>query len=158
MDRKTLAEIHSKLTARGKTIAAAESCSGGLLSAELTRLPGASKYFIEGLVTYSNSSKEKVLRVPNRLIRRYGAVSRQVAVSMAKNIRTSSRADLGVSITGIAGPEGGRKGKPVGTVFICVSSAKKNTCLKFSFRGTRQKIRTDTVQEALRLLCAHLSP
>ncbi len=98
-----------------------------------------------------------MLQVPARIISSYGAVSRQVAVSMARNIRKKTRADLGISVTGIAGPAGATASKPVGTVFICLSAKNKDTCRAFSFLGSRQDIRKKSTQEALRLLCAHLS-
>jgi len=157
MPDKILTKIHNKLLEQGKTIAVSESCSGGLLCAELTKNPGASNYFLLGVVTYSNNSKEKILQVPVKLISKYGAVSRQVAISMAKNMRRISKADLSISITGIAGPGGATKNKPVGTVFICLCAKNKDTCRVFYFKGSRQSIRNKSTQEALRLLCAHLS-
>jgi len=156
MQNKILVKIHNKLLSREKTIAVAESCSGGMLSAELTKNPGASGYFLLGVTAYSNKSKQKILKIPAKLISNYGAVSRQVAISMAKNIRKISKADLGISITGLAGPAGASANKPIGTVFICLVSKKINTCRKFYFSGNREEIRNKTTQEALRLLCAHL--
>ena len=150
-------KIHSQLLNRNKTISVAESCSGGLLCAELTKHPGASDYFLLGVVAYSNKSKVKILKIPAKIIAKHGAVSRQVAILMAKNIRQISKTDLGISITGIAGPGGATVNKPVGTVFICLSTKNKNTWRLFSFRGSRQSIRNQSTQEALRLLCAHLS-
>jgi nicotinamide-nucleotide amidase len=154
---KILTKIHKKLLKQEKTLAVAESCTGGLLCGRLTENPGASGYFLLGIVAYSNNSKEKILQVPARLISRYGAVSRQVAVSMARNIRRKANADLGISITGLAGPGGSTMNKPVGTVFICLSAKNKDTCRLFSFQGSRQVIRKKAIQGALRLLCAHLS-
>ncbi|MDD5115492.1 MAG: CinA family protein [Candidatus Omnitrophica bacterium] len=156
MRDRVLPEIHKKLASCGKTVAVAESCSGGLLSAELTRNPGASAYFLLGVTSYSNSSKRSILKIPAGLICSYGAVSPQVAVSMAKAIRKIAKADFGIGITGIAGPSGATPGKPVGTVFICLSLKKTDICRKFFFRGSRNEIRRKTVREALRLLCAHL--
>ncbi|MFA5223750.1 MAG: CinA family protein [Candidatus Omnitrophota bacterium] len=156
MRSKILIKIHNKLLSRKKTIAVAESCSGGMLSAELTKKAGASSYFLLGVVAYSNKSKQKILKIPAQLISDYGAVSRQVAISMAKNIRKISKADLGIGITGVAGPTGGSVNKPIGTVFICLDSKKRNTCRKFSFSGNREEIRKETTREALRLLCVHL--
>ena len=157
MRDKILIKIHNRLLRQGKTIAVAESCTGGLLSGELTKNPGASGYFLLGVVAYSNTSKEKILQIPTKLISKYGAVSRQIAISMANNIRKKSKADLGIGITGIAGPAGSTVNKPVGTVFICLSVKNHNTCRAFSFRGNRQSIRNKATQKALRLLCAHLS-
>ena len=149
---------HDKLIKRGKTIAIAESCSGGQLASELIRYPGASRFFILGVVAYSNSSKVEILGVPRKLISEYGAVSKQVAESMARNIRKKVKADIGLSITGLAGPAGATTHKPVGLVFISLDAENKNICREFHFRGSRQDIRKKATQKALRLLCAHLSP
>jgi PncC family amidohydrolase len=157
MQAQILRTIHSQLLRQKKTVAVAESCTAGLLCATLTKTPGASGYFLLGIVAYSNNSKEKILQIPPRLITKYGAVSRQVAISMAENIRKRSKADFGLSITGIAGPGGACANKPVGTVFICLSARDGNTCQAFSFRGKRKQNQQKAVQEALRLLCAHLS-
>ncbi len=151
-------QAHNKLIKHKQTIAVAESCTGGQLSSELTKQAGASNYFLFGVVTYSNNSKEKILGIPAKIISKYGAVCRRVAVLMAQNIRQQTKADLGISITGIAGPGGGCPDQPIGTVFICLSSRNKNICRKFSFRGRRKDICRKSTQEALRLLCAHLSP
>jgi len=156
LDRITK-QAHHKLIKHKQTISVAESCSGGELSSALTKHPGASNYFLLGVVAYSNNSKEKILGVPAKIISKYGAVCRQVAVLMAQNIRKKTKADLGISITGIAGPGRARPNKPIGTVFICLSARNKNICRKFSFRGRRKDIRRKSTQEALRLLCAHLS-
>jgi PncC family amidohydrolase len=156
MQNKILTKIHKKLLLRNKTIAIAESCTGGMLCSELTKNPGASGYFLLGVIAYSNKAKQKLLQIPFKLISTYGAVSRQTAISMAKNIRKKSKADLGISITGIAGPESASTNKPIGTVFICLSQKNKDICRKFAFRGSRKEIRKKTTQEALRLLCVHL--
>lgn len=151
-------EAHNKLLACGKTLAIAESCSGGQLASELIRYPGASRYFILGVVAYNNNSKVEILGVPKKLISRHGSVSKQVAAAMARNIRKKSKADLGIGITGIAGPAGASAHKPVGLVFVCLAFKSKNICREFRFRGNRQDIRKKATREALRLLCAHLSP
>ena len=167
-------QIHTRLRNRAKTISVAESCTGGLLSSLLTSLPGSSDYFILGVVTYSNKSKEMILSIPAKIITKYGAVSRQVAILMAQNIRKKTSADFGLSITGIAGPArsgvprrgtsngvgptGATPAKSIGTVYICLSGNNKNICRKFHFPGNRKNIRNKSTQEALRLLCAHLSP
>jgi nicotinamide-nucleotide amidase len=156
MEDKILTKIHKRLLRQKKTIAIAESCTGGMLCAELTRNPGASAYFLLGVVTYSNKSKQKILKIPAKLISNYGAVSRQVAILMANSIRKISKANLGIGITGLAGPNGATPDKPIGTVFVCLSFKKINICRKFSFSGKRNEIRSKTTQEALRLLCAYL--
>ena len=154
---KIIEQIHNKLLSNQKTISLAESCTGGLLSSLLTSKSGSSSYFLSGIVAYSNSSKEILLGIPASIIAKYGSVSSNVAKLMAENIRKKTNADFGLSSTGIAGPSGATKNKPVGTVFICLSKKTKNICLKFSFRGNRRDIRKKSAQQALRLLCAHLS-
>ena len=149
---------HNKLLKTGKTIAIAESCSGGQLSSELIRYPGSSRYFLLGVVAYSNSSKVKILGIPQKTISEYGAVSKQLAELMASSIRKKTKADLGISITGFAGPQEAGVRKPIGLVFICLATRNKNICREFHFRGNRQDIREKSAQEGLRLLCAHLSP
>jgi nicotinamide-nucleotide amidase len=158
MFKKIIEQIHNRLIRQAKTIAVAESCSGGQLSSLLSGLPGSSSYFLLGVVTYSNKSKEMILNIPAKTIASYGAVSQPVAILMAKNIRKKTHADFGLSITGIAGPGGATAAKPVGTVYICLASKNKNTCRLFYFQGSRKYIRDKSVYEALRLLCAHLSP
>ncbi|TAM41822.1 CinA family protein [bacterium] len=149
---------HDRLIASAKTIAIAESCSGGQLASELIRYPGSSRFFILGVVAYNDKSKVEILGVPKKLISKYGAVSKQAAGSMARNIRKKVKSDIGIGITGLAGPAGATTRKPVGLVFICLDAKNKNICRKFNFRGNRQDIRKKATQEALRLLCAHLSP
>lgn len=156
MFNKIIKQAHKMLLDNAKTISVAESCTGGLLSCLLTEISGSSKYFLMGAVTYSNSSKENFLGIPAKIITKYGAVSSNVAVLMAKNIRKKTHSDFALSITGIAGPAGETINKSVGTVFICLSSRNKNICKRFSFRGKRQDIRKKSAYEALRLLCAHL--
>jgi PncC family amidohydrolase len=151
-----LSRIQKRLINSGKTVATAESCSGGLLSCWLTSKAGSSAYFILGLVVYSNRSKQKILAIPAKTISRFGAVSRQTALSMAKNVRRLSGADFGISITGIAGPSGAVPGKPAGTVFVGLSSGKLDICRRFLFPGGRLRVRKQAASEAMRLLCAHL--
>ena len=153
---KIIKQIHNKLLNGKKTISLAESCTAGLLASLLTSESGSSGYFLSGIVAYSNKSKEILLGIPKKIIAKYGVVSSNVATLMAENIRKKTNADYGLSVTGIAGPTGATKNKPIGTVFICLSKKSKNTCLKFSFRGNRQAIRKNSTQEALRLLYTHL--
>lgn len=141
-----------------KTVAVAESCTGGELCAALSCLPQASRYFLLGAVTYSNRSKNLILKIPEKIITKYGAVSEETARRMAKNIRQIILADIGLSITGIAGPKGARPDKPKGTVYLGLAAKNKELGLKFNFSGNRQAIRKQAVREALCLLCAHLSP
>ena len=156
MFHKILQQIHQKLIQKEKTAAVAESCTGGLLSNLLTSLPGSSNYFLLGVITYSNKSKEIILNIPAKTIAKYGAVSRQVAILMAQNIRKKTHADFGISITGIAGPRTTTTTKPVGTVFIALAKKNKTLCRLFLLHGKRGEIRKQSAQKALRLLYKHI--
>jgi PncC family amidohydrolase len=144
--------IHDLLIRSGKTIAVAESCTGGLLSKMLTDYPGSSRYFLLGVVAYHHKAKEKILHIPFALIARHGAVSREIAEKMASQVRKIAGADLGVGVTGIAGPSGGTKAKPAGTVFIAAANAKKTICTRFVFKGTRAQVRIQSAEKAAYLL------
>lgn len=133
-------------------IATAESCTGGLLSALLTEIPGSSKVFERGFVTYSNAAKKKLLGVPGKTIKAYGAVSAETAAAMAKGALKHSKADIAVSITGIAGPDGGTKAKPVGLVYIATARGKKIKVEKFLFKGNRTSVRLGSITQALKML------
>jgi nicotinamide-nucleotide amidase len=145
-------KIHKALIKKQKTLAVAESCTGGLLSSFLTRLGGSSKYYIMGVVTYSNRSKENILKIPHSLIQKNGSVSRIVAEMMAIHIRLLAKSDYGIGITGIAGPAGATPGKPKGTVFIAVSSPKKKISEKFKFTGHRNLVQKKAALAAMKLL------
>lgn len=145
-------QIHKLLIKKGKTIAVAESCTGGLLSNLLTQISGSSQYFILGVVAYSNKSKEKILSIPHSIISKNGAVSKETASSMAQNIRKIAKTDLGIGITGIAGPTGGTPKKPIGTVFIAIDSEDKKVCQRFQFRGSRNTIRKKAALQTLKVL------
>jgi PncC family amidohydrolase len=149
-------QIHKFLIKKQKTVAIAESCTGGLVSTLLTKIPGSSKYFILGTVTYSNKSKEDILKIPRKVITQNGAVSGIVARLMAKNIRKISGADFGIGITGIAGPGGAMPSKPVGTVFIAMESKKMALCKKFCFSGDRARVRKKAALASLKLLYSAL--
>ncbi|MDD4939358.1 MAG: CinA family protein [Candidatus Omnitrophica bacterium] len=152
MTGAVIVQIHRLLLKKKKTVSAAESCTGGMLSEFLTSLPGSSKYFILGVVSYSNKAKEDILKIPSSMIARHGAVSTIVAQLMARSVRILGRTDLGIGVTGIAGPAGGSKEKPVGTVFIAIDSKNKKICEKFIFSGGRSSIRKQTALKALELL------
>lgn len=151
-----LKQIHLRLRQRFKTVAVAESCTGGLISGLLTQTPGSSAYFILGIVAYHNQAKQKLLNIPERLLSKKGAVSQAVAQKMACAVRKLAKADLGIGVTGIAGPQGATPGKPVGTVFIAVESKHKKICQKFIFKGNRRSIRKKAAHKALELLKALL--
>jgi len=146
-----------KLKAKKLTVAVAESCTGGLIGQRLTSLPGSSAYFERGVVTYSDRAKMDLLKVPESLIRQKGAVSAEVAQAMAEGVREQSGADLGLAVTGIAGPSGGTKEKPVGLVFLAVADKKTSACRQHLFGGDREGIRFRASQAALDLLRRHIS-
>jgi len=137
------------LVQHGKTLATAESCTGGLLASWITDVPGSSRYFLEGAVTYSNAAKVRQLGVSNETINRHGAVSSEVALEMARGIRIKSGADFGIGITGIAGPEGGSAEKPVGTVHIAVVHPEGEWEQKFLFPFDRQRFKQVAAAAAL---------
>ncbi len=126
------------LRERGLTLALAESCTGGLIGHRLTDVAGSSRYFERGLVVYSNAAKQTLLGVPEALIRRYGAVSAECAEAMARGVRTQAGTDLGLSATGVAGPEGGSAAKPVGTVFLGLADARTATVQRYRFDRDRE--------------------
>jgi nicotinamide-nucleotide amidase len=143
------------LKERGATLALAESCTGGLLAKRLTDMPGSSAYFTEGLVTYSNESKERLLGVPHGLIAEHGAVSEAVAREMAEGARRVSGADYGLSVTGVAGPSGGTQEKPVGLVFVGISDAEDTFAEKVDLTAwarSRDSIRERSTNRAFDLL------
>jgi len=146
------AVVGELLRDRTLTIATAESCSGGLLSSRLTDIPGSSAYMQQGVVCYTNESKTAWLGVPATLIEEYGAVSEPVAKAMAAGIRNVAAADIGVSITGIAGPGGGTPEKPVGTVAIAVSAAGDERVRTFQFFGGRDLVKFQSTQAALNMV------
>jgi len=146
------AVVAGLLVSQGRTIALAESCTGGLVAGRLTHVPGVSQVFLEGLVTYGDAAKTRLLGVPEELLRTVGAVSEEVARQMAENVRERSGADLGVGITGIAGPTGGSPEKPVGTVHVAVATAARTTHTRLSLRGGREQIRGRAAQHALNLV------
>ncbi len=143
---------------RKKTVAVAESCTGGLVSAMLVDIPGASGCFGEGYVTYSNAAKEKNLGVRPETLRRFGAVSEQTAREMAEGARRRAGADYGLSTTGIAGPDGGTNEKPVGLVWLAVAGPDETRTKKCLFSGGREDIRTQAAQTVLALLMDAAKP
>ncbi len=134
------------------TLAVAESCTGGLLADRLTNIPGSSAFFWLGIVAYDNAAKTKVLRVSPALLKKHGAVSAPVAKAMAQHVRQILNTHFGIGITGIAGPGGGTKIKPVGLTFIAVSNGQKTLVKKFCYTGTRISIKRQAAQQALTLL------
>jgi nicotinamide-nucleotide amidase len=149
-------QIHRLLIKNRKTIAVAESCTGGLLSNILTQKSASSKYFIAGVVSYSNKAKKKILKIPDKIITQKGAVSKDVTKLMANSIRKILDADFGIGITGIAGPKGRNQDTPKGTVFIAINSKNKKICKRYLFKGSRNKIRKKAALKALELLLSCL--
>jgi nicotinamide-nucleotide amidase len=140
------------LVMRQKTLAVAESCSGGLLAERLTRYSGSSNFFLGGAICYSNVLKTKLAGVPTNLIEKHGAVSQPVAQAMAEGIRARTGASIGVGITGIAGPTGGSREKPVGLVFIALADERGTQVREFRFPGNRERVRLWATQMALEMI------
>ena len=147
------AKIVSLLKKKKIKISFAESCTGGLLSSAVASISGSSKVFNLGLVTYSNQSKTNLLRVPKKTIKKYGAVSQQVCLAMVKKLSKISKTNISVSITGVAGPSGGTKKKPVGMVFIGIKKGNKTLVKKYVFNiKGRTNIQKAAVNKSLKLI------
>jgi PncC family amidohydrolase len=149
---RTATDTARILTSGRLTLAVAESCTGGLLTHSLTNVPGSSLFLKAGLVCYANEAKIRVLGVPPSLLTHHGAVSAATAQAMARGVRCRIKADIGIGITGIAGPGGGTEKKPVGLVFIAAASARKTIFKKFIFKGTRLQIKEQAARAALLML------
>ncbi|MHC4744456.1 MAG: nicotinamide-nucleotide amidohydrolase family protein, partial [Planctomycetota bacterium] len=159
VEEQTLGEVVGvKLAREGKTVALAESCTGGLVAKLLTDVPGASRYFTHGWVTYANQAKTGELGVAADVIERHGAVSEEVAGAMAKGAREKAGADYGIGITGIAGPEGGSEQKEVGLVYMCVDSDVESKVKRLQLSGDRSVVRRRAAQTALNMLRLELNP
>ena len=155
--RKLSQKIVRLLTKKRLKISLAESCTGGLLSSSITSISGSSKVFTFGLVTYSNQSKISILKVPINIIRKHGAVSYEACLSMVKNLNKISKTNISLSITGIAGPKGGTKKKPIGLVFIGIKKSNKTLVRKYLFKNKkRTSIQRAAVNKALSLILSIL--
>jgi len=141
---------------KGVTLSLAESCTGGLVAKRITDMAGSSAYFLEGAVTYGNVAKIRQLQVPVELLEKEGAVSAAVAMAMARGIRNASGSDIGLAVTGIAGPDGGSEDKPVGTVFLALAGRSDCTAKRYRFNGSRERIRAITAFTAMDWLRRHL--
>ena len=151
------AKIVSLLKKKKYKISLAESCTGGLLSSAITSVSGSSKIFTLGLVAYSNQSKTKVLRVSKNIIRKYGSVSKQVCLAMVKNLNKISKTNISVSITGIAGPSGGNRKKPVGLVYVGIKKSNRTEVKKYLFKNKgRAFIQKAAVNKSLGLILSLL--
>ena len=149
---RLLDQLAAALLARQQTLATAESCTGGLVGAALTNLPGSSAWYLGGVVAYANDLKIRLLGVPAETLAAHGAVSLETARAMAQGARAAAAADFAVSITGIAGPAGGTPEKPVGLVFIGVAAPHGTATFKHHFSGSRAEIRQAATEAALRHL------
>ena len=135
------------------SVSVAESCTGGLLAYNLTKLANSSKYFQIGLITYSNQAKIKILKVNKKIIEKYGAVSEECCKSMVQNLSKLSKSKLNISITGVAGPGGGSKEKPIGLVYVGIKKANKITIYKNKFNSkSRKKIQYMTIKKVIKII------
>jgi len=155
-DKQLLNEISIILKEKGLAIATAESATGGMIAHYITNISGSSEYFDRGLVTYSNAAKIDLLGVNEKTLEKYGAVSREVALEMAKGVRKKSKVDIGISTTGIAGPTGGSKDKPVGTVYVGFDSKQKTKVRKYNFEGNRLENKGQFCKAALEFLLENI--
>lgn len=151
-DERILKNVADQLRKKNLTVATAESCTGGLLAHLLTNISGSSNHFDRGVVTYSNKSKIELLGIPQETIKEYGAVSKQTAKAMAIGIKEQANVDIGISTTGIAGPTGGTKEKPVGLVYIGIATSKKTEVKRFLFSKDRLQNKEKTCCKALEFL------
>jgi len=142
-------EVFAAFLSMGKSLATAESCTGGLLSAAITSLPGSSDMYLGGVVSYANDVKTALLGVDADLLLHQGAVNAEVARQMAAGVREHTGAEVAVAITGIAGPSGGSPEKPAGTVFVCYSDGENDKVVEYHFEGDRWEVRAQTVLAVL---------
>ena len=150
-------DIGSILVDKGLTISVAESCTGGLIGSMITDVPGSSRYFLGGIIAYSNQSKMEILNVSSRTIEEHGAVSDQTVREMAGGVKRLFNSHLGLAVTGIAGPEGGSIEKPVGTVFIGLAAEDRIFTAGYRFHGTRGEIKQETARMAIDYLRRYLN-
>jgi PncC family amidohydrolase len=149
-------EVGQALARRRLTLAVAESCTGGLIASRITDVPGASDYFLAGFVTYANSAKETILAVSPEIIAKKGAVSEEAAQAMAQGARKAAQSDLGLAVTGIAGPGGATQEKPVGLVYIALAAQEGAWVRRFQFHGDRLRIKEQSAEGALGFLAEYL--
>ncbi len=152
MDETLETRVGEALRARGWTVALGESCTGGLVGHRLTQVPGSSEYFLGGVVAYAYDAKERLLGVRHQTLYDHGAVSRETAAEMARGARVAFGADLGVAVTGIAGPGGGMPDKPVGLTWIAVSTRSGDLAEHYQWKGDRTTIKASAADAALELI------
>ncbi len=150
-------DLSDKLRAKGWMLTTAESCTGGMIASALTDLAGSSSVFDRGFVTYSNEAKMDMLGVSAETLKKFGAVSSETAKEMAQGALQNSKAQIAVSVTGIAGPDGGTDEKPLGLVYIGIAIENGVASHEYHFQGSRAEIRQQTVEEAINLLLSTLS-
>jgi PncC family amidohydrolase len=148
--------VGKALRNRGKTLALAESCTGGLVGHRLTNVPGSSEYFLGGIVAYAYEAKERLLAVHHQTLYEHGAVSRETALEMARGARQALGADIGLSVTGIAGPTGGLPGKPVGLTWIALSTRDGESAEEHVWQGDRDENKALSAEAAMEMLLASL--
>ena len=151
--------LTTKLKKNKIKIAVAESCTGGLISYNLTKIPGASKFFMMGIVSYSNISKLDLLKVRQKTLTKYGAVSAEICKEMCNNLLKISKTNIAISVTGIAGPDGGTKKKPIGLVYVGICSKNKLEIKKFNFgkKLSRINIQNQTLKKTIKLIENHIN-
>ena len=154
-----LKKLTAKLKKNKIKVAVAESCTGGLISYNLTKIPGASKYFMMGIVSYSNISKRDLLKVRQKTLTKYGAVSAEICKEMCNNLLKISKTNIAISVTGIAGPDGGTKKKPIGLVYVGICSKNKFEIKKFNFgkKLSRINIQNQTLKKTIILIENHIN-
>ena len=152
MYTKTLSQkLGLILKKKSMTLAIAESCTGGMIGGVITDIAGSSEYFLGGVISYDNRIKRDLLGVPEKVLEQYGAVSRQTVIAMAKGVQRLMKADCALAVSGVAGPGGGTKEKPVGLVYIGIAVGKQCRSFVCRFKGTRADIRSKTVREGLKV-------
>ena len=154
-----LKNLTTKLKKNKIKVAVAESCTGGLISYNLTKIPGASKFFMIGIVSYSNISKLDLLKVKQKTLTKYGAVSAEICKEMCNNLLKISKTNIAISVTGIAGPDGGTKKKPIGLVYVGICSKNKFEIKKFNFgkKLSRINIQNLTLKKTIKLIENHIN-
>jgi PncC family amidohydrolase len=154
-----LKNLTTKLKKNKIKVAVAESCTGGLISYNLTKIPGASKFFMVGIVSYSNISKRNLLKVRQKTLTKYGAVSAEICKEMCNNLLKISKTNIAISVTGIAGPDGGTKKKPIGLVYVGICSKNKFEIKKFNFgkKLSRINIQNLTLKKTIKLIENHIN-
>jgi nicotinamide-nucleotide amidase len=156
MDENLEKRLGEVLRSKNLRISLAESCTGGLISHRITNVSGSSDYFERGVIAYSNNSKTELLGVSKVILESFGAVSSETAKAMAEGVRKLSNSDLGLAVTGIAGPLGGTSIKPVGLVYMALSSSKSTIVREFKFQGSRNEVKEQSSEEALKMVLTHL--